>query len=141
MLKIRIIAVGKTKSRPIRELVGDYTSRIKHYISIELAEVKNASSTIKSLKRGDCLVVCDERGKNMRSTELASFLDEKKRGANENLIFYIGGPDGVEPEIRKKAKEFLSLSKMTFPHEFAQAILLEQIYRACTILNNESYHK
>jgi 23S rRNA (pseudouridine1915-N3)-methyltransferase len=141
VIKLRIVAIGKIKSKPIRELTEDYAARIKHYFPIDCIDVKDEQSTLKSLKEGDLLVVCDERGDEKSSEELAGFIETCQKSSVRNLIFFIGGPEGIQKELKQKADKLLSLSKMTLPHELAQAILLEQIYRACTILRGEKYHK
>jgi len=141
MLKIRVIAVGKIKSGPIRELVEDYASRIKHYQQIECVAVKDEQSTIKALGPDDILIACDAKGEQKTSEQVASLLETYQKRNIKNLIFFIGGPEGINAELKQKADKLLSFSKMTFPHELAQAILLEQIYRACTIIRGERYHK
>lgn len=141
MLKLRIVCVGRVKSKPVQDLIKDYSSRISHYFPIEVITVKDGASTLKSMKAGDLFVVCDEKGDQKTSAELAVFIKTNQKNNINRIIFYIGGHEGVEHVVKKQAHKMLSLSKMTFPHEFAQAILLEQIYRACTIINGESYHK
>ena len=140
-MKLRVIAEGKIKSPPIRELVGDYASRIKHYFPLERLEVKDEKSALSLFEEKDHLVVCDEQGQQKTSQELAKFITTQQQRRVKRLVFYIGGPTGVSQEIKSRANTLLSLSRMTFPHEMAQSILLEQIYGACTILKGEAYHK
>ncbi len=140
-MKLKIIAEGKIKSKPVKELVGLYSSRIIHYMPLELLDVDDEKEVLKLVKKDDYLVVCDERGQQKTSKELAQFISGIKGKRIKRLIFYIGGPMGVGQELKSKANNLLALSKMTFPHEMARAILLEQIYRACTILAGEAYHK
>ncbi len=141
MLKIRIIAVGKIKSGPIKELAEDYVARIAHYFPVESITVKDEQSTLKSLHQDDILIACDEKGEQKTSEQLAELLDSYQKRNIRNLIFFIGGPEGINEKLKKRANQILSLSKMTFPHELAQAMLVEQIYRGCTILRGEKYHK
>ncbi len=141
MMKLRIVAVGKIKSKPIRELAGEYGSRLIHYYPIERIDAKDEKAALKMIAKDDHLVVCDETGQQKTSVELANMLSMFERRRVNRLVFLIGGPEGVSSEIKKRADYLLSLSKMTFPHEMAQAILLEQIYRAATILKGEAYHK
>lgn len=141
IMKLKIIAEGKMKSSPVRELAGDYASRIKHYFPFERHEVKDESAALKMIEKNDFLIVCDEQGQQKSSTELAKYLSNCQQRRIKRLVFYIGGPTGVGEELKRRANHLLALSRMTFPHEMAQSILLEQIYRACTILKGEAYHK
>ena len=141
MLKIRIIAIGRLKSKPIGELAGDYASRLTHYFPLERIDVKDEAAALKMIEDVDRLVVCDERGQQRTSVELANWLATYERRRTKRLVFFIGGPEGVGPGVKKRADSLLALSKMTFPHEMSQAILLEQLYRAATILKGEAYHK
>ena len=140
-MKLRIIAVGKIKSKPVRALAGEYASRLVHYFPLERVDVKDEAGALKIIEENDCLIVCDENGQQKNSPELAKYIDTNIRRREKRLVFFIGGPEGVGPELKKRADQILALSKMTFPHEMAQAILLEQIYRAATILKGEAYHK
>lgn len=141
MMKIRVIAEGKIKTKPVRELAGLYSSRITHYLPLESVDVKDEKAALKLMGKDDYLVVCDENGQQKTSVELARFMAELQRKRVGRLVFYIGGPAGVGREFKSHAKQLLALSKMTFPHEMAQVFLLEQVYRACTILAGEAYHK
>lgn len=141
MMKLRVIAEGKIKSSPIKDLAGEYASRIKHYFPFERLEVKDEKAAIKSIEKNDFLVVCDEQGQQKSSSELAKFFTTCQQRRIKRLVFYIGGPTGVGAKLKERANQILALSRMTFPHEMAQSILLEQIYRACTILKGEAYHK
>jgi len=141
MMKLRIIAVGKIKSKPVKDLVGEYASRLVHYFPTERIDAKDEKAAIKMIDKGDHLVVCDENGQQKTSPELANLFSMYERRRIKRVVFFIGGPEGVGAEMKKRADYALALSKMTFPHEMAQAILLEQIYRAATILKGEAYHK
>lgn len=141
MMKLRVVAVGKIKSKPIRELAGEYASRLIHYYPLERIDAKDEKAAVKMIEKDDHLIVCDENGQQKTSVELAATLTMFERRRVKRLVFFIGGPEGVGPGVKKRADSLLALSKMTFPHEMAQAILLEQIYRAATILKGEAYHK
>ena len=140
-MKIRIIAVGKIKSKPVKELAGDYASRLVHYFPFERVDAKDEKAAIKMIGKTDHLIVCDETGQQKTSPELANLFSMYERRRIKRIVFFIGGPEGVGAEMKKRADYILSLSRMTFPHEMAQAILLEQVYRAATILKGEAYHK
>jgi len=137
-MKIKLIAIGKLKSRDIAALTDDYAARIGRYFSFETSVAKDDRSV--RLDRDDFLVVLDEHGDTTTSKGLADFLATHMRIGTKRLTFFIGDAKGVTDEMKAKAKTTLSLSKLTFPHELARLILLEQLYRACTILKGEKYH-
>lgn len=140
-MTIKIITVGKISLKPVRELIEEYLGRIKHYLSIETANFKSPEDFLKKANPRDFLIVLDEKGKSLTSVELAKWLEDKKLHSIKSLAFLIGPAEGFSEEVRKKADFVLSLSKMTLQHELALVVLLEQIYRACTILKGEPYHK
>lgn len=92
------------------------------------------------LKPGDYLVALDEHGKEFSSEGLSEFIQQRASASTKNLVFLIGGAFGLDEKILKTAKIHWSLSQLTFPHQLVRLILAEQIYRACTILQNEKYH-
>lgn len=151
MLNITLVAVGKIKNSAYAELAAEYLKRLKPYARLKLVELSAAPFTLaqkeKSLiKEGkkitdyltgqfDChIFLMAERGKLMTSPELAVWLDK-----SSSLILVIGGALGFSQEVYKKYPA-ISLSPLTFPHEMARVVLLEQIYRAATILNQKDYH-
>ena len=157
MVKIRIIAVGKTKEDWITQAIRHYLKLLKRYAEVELVEIKTdkiiTSLSIKSvlekeankirslLKPSDLNVLLDVKGRCKSSEEFADFFENNlKRGYNE-FTFLLGGPLGVAPKIRETCSLRLSLSPMTFTHEMSRVILLEQIYRAFSILQGSKYHK
>lgn len=138
VMKLRVIAVGKLKSGAMAELVDDYAGRLAHYMPFELVIVKDESGV--KLDRDDFLVVCDEHGDQTTSRGFSEFVSRHQRAGTKRLTFYIGDAKGVGKEMKEKARAVISLSKMTFTHELARVILLEQLYRACTIIRGEKYH-
>jgi 23S rRNA (pseudouridine1915-N3)-methyltransferase len=100
---------------------------------------KEGELILKQLSPSDTLVLLDEHGKELRSVELAAWL-EKKQVSTNRLMLCIGGPYGFSKAVYDRADEMLSLSKMTFSHQMVRLILTEQIYRACTIIKGEPYH-
>lgn len=140
-MKIDILAIGKLKSRPVQELVGDYSRRLSHYVGIEIHACRDQKQAQARIGAHDFLVVLDERGTQLTSEGLADFIAAHQNKGTKRMAFYIGGPEGVGQEVKDRADFRLSLSQMTFPHEMIQAILLEQLYRACSILKGEPYHK
>ncbi|MBF0622700.1 MAG: 23S rRNA (pseudouridine(1915)-N(3))-methyltransferase RlmH [Magnetococcales bacterium] len=157
-MKWRLMAVGRGMPEPVRMLVDDYTKRLKRYGQFELIEiaeahrqgglspnkamVQEANRLKKQLKQGDgVLVVLDSRGQVFSSEKWASRLNQWRQDALGPVTFIIGGPDGVAPELVKQADLRLSLGSMTFPHMLARVLLLEQLYRAMTIIHGVPYHR
>ena len=143
---IKIICVGKVKENYLRDMINDYAKRISKYHKIEIIELtdsninKEKEELLRVINTKDYNIVMDIDGNNLSSREFAEKID-KIFLINSNITFIIGGSDGVSPEIKELANYRLSFSKLTFPHQLFRGILLEQIYRAFKILNNESYHK
>ena len=143
---IKIICVGKIKENYLRDMINDYAKRISKYHKIEIIELtdsninKEKEELLRVINTKDYNIVMDIDGNNLSSREFAEKMD-KTFLINSNITFIIGGSDGVSPEIKELANYRLSFSKLTFPHQLFRGILLEQIYRAFKILNNESYHK
>lgn len=140
-MKIAILAIGKVRSRSLRELIADYAERLRHYLPFEIIPCRDESQALKKIETGDLLVVLDERGKQKSSAELAGFLAEHQMRGTKRLVFFIGGEEGTGEAVKKRAELFLGLSRMTLPHEMAQLILAEQLYRACSISRGEPYHR
>ena len=154
-MKTLLILVGKTTDRHFAAGIGDYVERIGHYMPFELVtipELKNTKSLteeqqkclegeliLKQLQPSDTVVLLDEHGRELRSIEIARWL-EQKRNTARRLAFVVGGPYGFSPAVYARANEQLSLSKMTFSHQMIRLIFTEQIYRACTIIKGEPYH-
>lgn len=148
--------VGKTVNKHFVELIDDYASRVKHYISFdiitipELKNTKNLSAEqqkqqegeliLKQLQAGDYMVLLDEHGKELRSIEFSKYMEQKMQTVSRRLVFIIGGPYGFSSDVYAKANEQLSLSKMTFSHQMIRLIFVEQFYRAMTIMRGEPYH-
>lgn len=143
---IKIICIGKVKEKYLRDMIDDYTKRISKYHKIEIIELadsninKEKEELLRVINTKDYNIVMDIDGNNLSSREFAEKID-KTFLINSNITFIIGGSDGVSPEIKELANYRLSFSRLTFPHQLFRGILLEQIYRAFKILNNESYHK
>ena len=139
--KVKIIGVGKIKKGWIKDGIGLYIQRLPE---IEFLEIKDtdpdteATKVLGVLKTYDKLIVLSEDGKHFDSVTFGNWLGQEASGT---LVFFIGGPTGVSHHLKQKAYQVLSLSAMTFPHEVARLLLLEQLYRGKTILQGGSYHK
>jgi 23S rRNA (pseudouridine1915-N3)-methyltransferase len=143
-MKIKVAWIGKTKEPAIQTLTDDYLKRISRYAEVAGLALKDEAAVL-SLARGERqkerhkLVLLDARGKQLSSEELAELLTREQRNAVP-LLFAIGGADGFGDEARQQAGFVLSLGKMTLPHELARIVLVEQLYRAFTILKKHPYH-
>lgn len=140
-MKMLVTSIGKPKSLPIRGLADEYAERISHYLSFEIVAHANERQALLKIGKSDYLIVLDEHGKELSSRELAKFISGHQMRSTKRLVFLVGGPDGTGPEIKSRADILISLSRMTLPHELAQVVLLEQLYRACTINKGEPYHR
>ena len=146
-MKIRVAWVGKTKEPAIQALTDEYLKRISRYAETEGIAVKDeaailamASGEARGARRERCkLILLDSRGKQYSSEEFAAFLQRQQLDAVP-LLFAIGGSDGFNDEARGAAGFVLSLGRMTLPHELARVVLVEQVYRALTIVKGHPYH-
>ena len=156
MLKIKVMVVDRTRSDFLAEGESLYLDRIRKYARLEWVEIKpvrikksrstksildeEADAIAKKLLARDYIVALDRAGKVFNSEGLATWID-RLSVSHSRLSFIIGSPLGLAEEILKRAHERLSLSRLTFTHEMSRVLLLEQIYRAFTIINHEKYHK
>ncbi|MFA4873703.1 MAG: 23S rRNA (pseudouridine(1915)-N(3))-methyltransferase RlmH [bacterium] len=140
-MKLLLLPIGKPRSKPIVELASDYSQRLSHYVPFEIMACRDDRQALARVEPGDFFVLMDQRGGQMSSEQVAEFIQAHQMRGTRRMVFFIGGPDGAGDEIRKRADQTLGLSPMTFPHELVQVILLEQLYRAFTILKREPYHK
>ncbi len=144
-MKIKVAWIGKTKEPAIQALTDEYLKRISRYADVAGLALKDEAAIL-SLATGERqqkerhkLVLLDSRGQQLSSEELAEFLEREQVNATP-LLFAIGGSDGFGDEARRSAGFMLSLGKMTLPHELARVVLVEQLYRAFTILKHHPYH-
>ena len=154
-MKTLLILVGKTTDKHFQTGISDYAERIGHYMPFDIVtipELKNTKSLseeqqkqaegeliLRQLQPSDVVVLLDEHGIELRSVELAAWL-QKKQAAARRLVFVIGGPYGFSPQVYARANEQLSLSRLTFSHQMVRLVFVEQLYRACTIIKGEPYH-
>ena len=154
-MKLRVLAVGKLKEKHSRDAAAEYLTRVNRYVPCEIVEVKDGSSEGEEARivalegqrlretaprENEFRVALDVRGKSYSSPEFARLLGDHMNYGRD-LGFLIGGPFGLEPGLRRESDLQLSLSALTFPHDLVRIVLLEQIYRAFTILRGEPYHK
>ena len=136
---IRIIAVGKLKDQDIRGLFDDYLKRTKRFARVDVVEIKDHAKITEHLGNKELVVALDEGGVVMTSTEFADFI--KKRSLEADITFVLGGPEGITDHVRERMDMTLSLSRMTYTSQMARLILMEQIYRALTIIKGVGYHR
>lgn len=157
-MKIVFLWIGKTRDRLWAPVIEEYLGRAKRMSRVEVVELKDrggakseagervvlereADALLAALEEGDFVVVCDERGKELRSEEFARIMSDHQTRGTRRLVFVVGGYLGVSPRLRERANEQLALSRMTFTHEMARAVLAEQVYRGLTIVNGLPYQK
>ena len=154
-MKSLLLQVGKTVNKHFIAGISDYAERISHYMPFDIITIPELRNTknlteeqqkaaegdliLKQLQPSDHVVLLDEHGLELRSVELARWLQQKQQTARR-LVFVIGGPYGFSPAVYQRANEKLSLSRLTFSHQMVRLVFTEQLYRACTIIKGEPYH-
>ena len=154
-MKTTLILVGKTTGKLYAEAIEDYACRISHYTPFNIKvipDLKNSKSLsekqqkekegeliLKSIEDKSLVVLLDERGKEYRSVEFASWFGNKQQTV-KSLTFVVGGHYGFSQAVYDRADGMVSLSRMTLSHQMVRLVFIEQVYRACTILKNEPYH-
>ena len=155
-MKVQLLLVGKTDQDYIQQGIKEYEKRVKHYLSFETIVIpaikksvaltpgeimgREADLLLKNISPADYVILLDEKGKEFSSSGFSVFLNQRFSSGMKTLIFIIGGAYGVNEPVKKRANHILSLSPMTFSHQMVRLFFMEQLYRALTILNNESYH-
>ncbi len=155
-MKICLLVIGKTDEAYLQKGIELFFKRIPHYIPFELKvipDIKNSKNLsidqqkekegeliLQQITASDELFLLDENGSELSSIEFARFLEKKMVAGNKRLFFVIGGPYGFSANVYSKADGKVSLSRMTFSHQMVRLIILEQLYRALTILKGEPYH-
>ncbi len=155
-MKITLIFTGKTSETYLRDGIDIYTHRLKRYFPCEIIITgeygkKKGSSVkrkkdreleklIKALNSHAYIILLDEKGEKFKSGEFAKFIDRTITGGYREIVFVTGGPYGFPDELYNKANQVISLSDMTFSHQMVRLILVEQLYRAMTIIRGEPYH-
>jgi 23S rRNA (pseudouridine1915-N3)-methyltransferase len=155
-MRIRVIAVGSRTPSWVRENCEDYAARLRSRLKLELLEIPagtrgaqrdapqamrlEAQRLLVALRPKEFVVALDEHGDEFSTRELSAWLDAR-RGAGRDVAFLIGGPDGLAAEVLARADFKLSLSRLTLPHALARVLLMEQLYRAQSLLDNHPYHR
>jgi 23S rRNA (pseudouridine1915-N3)-methyltransferase len=155
-MKLTILCMGRTRERFIQEGIVKYVRFLKPYVSAEVKELKEekiqdlrdapavrkkeAEKIFKTVPPGAHLVALDERGKEFTSHEFAGFLNSTLESGTKDLVFVLGGAMGLDETVTAAAKTVIALSRWTLTHEMARLVLLEQLYRAFTIIKGKTYH-
>lgn len=155
-MEIELIVIGKTNAEYVKAGIEEYCNRLKRYIAYNITvlnDVKNAGRlsedeqkeaearmVLQRLQTSDYVVLLDERGKMPTSVEFAAYLQKIMASGKKKLVFVVGGPYGFAQSLYDRAKDLLSLSRLTFNHEMVRLFFTEQVYRAMTILRGEPYH-
>jgi len=156
-MKIRLIWPESSSEKDFADAADRYLQRIRHFYPVEVVEVRaprgRQSQTDVAIMRGQSerlgaaipdrgtLIVLDERGQSFDSLKFARWLERLTIDSPHGVNFVVGGDVGLDESIKQRADKLLSLSAMTLPHQIARVVLLEQIYRACTLMRNIRYHK
>ena len=155
-MRILLLQIDKTQESYLVEGISQYEKRLKNYTNLETSTIQvpkdvrqrsfseqkleEARLILKHLSKEDLLVLLDENGKEMSSTEFSAFIAQKQNSSVKRLVFLIGGPFGFDEQVYKRADFKLSFSRMTFSHQMIRLFFTEQLYRAFTILKGEKYH-
>lgn len=159
-MDITIISVGKLKEKYLKAGISEYLKRLKSYAKVKIIEVPDepagnnlslreieqvkeieGKKIIQKIPERSEVVALDLRGKELTSEQFAEYIDEVATYGKSHIVYIIGGSHGISDEVLEKTHLQISFGKLTYPHQLMRLILVEQIYRAFKILNNEPYHK
>jgi len=156
-LKFRLIYAGSTADAELAAVLERYLNRVRHFFPVEVTEVapergRQAQNDVAIMRAQSArlvaaipdrgyTVVLDERGRTFDSLKFAKWIERLTIDQPHGVNFVVGGDSGFDDSVRERADTLLSLSPMTLPHQLARVILMEQIYRACTLMRNIAYHK
>ena len=152
-MRVRLIWPGKTRDAHLRALVGEYATRLSHFVRCEITELREDSRTDKvgidketkrisdALRSGAITILLDPGGVEWTSHQLADQVRKWESNGIKEVAFVVGGPRGLSPELISRFDKKWSLSRLTLTHEMTRVLLLEQLYRAYTIVNNLPYQK
>ena len=153
-MNFKIIYISSEKNSNIEILVNNYIKKIKHLADIDLFKIHNKNKTkknkfnidyesnliINQLSKNDINILLDEKGDVYETIKFSKFIQEKFLYNSKKIVFIIGGAYGFNEELKRTVQKKISLSKLTFTHDMARVILIEQIYRALTVIKNIPYH-
>jgi len=155
-MKLRFVWIGKTKRAPVRQLLQEYLDRVGKFVAVEVSELrdrddvggdarriidKEGEDIISRTASAGYLVALDQRGREVDSIKLAEMIEKHRISGTKQITFVIGGHYGLSDAVRNRADFVLSLSRMTLTHDLARVLLIEQVYRAFTIIHDLPYQK
>lgn len=146
-MKYRLLCIGRRAQDPIVEALDNYAKRLKHYVSFDVVRLKEsdktreASQLLTRLEHSDHVIALDERGASLSTAALAETVRRWQQTAPTRIVFIVGGADGLDAAVKQRAQALWSLSAMTLPHRVAHMLLVEQLYRAHSIIRGEKYHR
>ena len=159
MVSINIICVGKLKEKYLKDAIDEYSKRLSKYCNLNIIEIsdeklpekisdklidetknKEGNKILQNIKKDSYTIALDLKGKQYTSEEFSEKIENIKINGFSNINFIIGGTLGISKDVLNNSKELICFSKMTFPHQLIRVFLLEQIFRAFKISNNETYH-
>jgi 23S rRNA (pseudouridine1915-N3)-methyltransferase len=146
-MRFRFVWVGKTKDKNWRALQEEYLRRLSHFVRFEIVELRDEGAETESkrilekVNQSNFVCLLDVKGRSVSSHELAARIEDWQNRASKEIAFVIGGAEGVAPRVVERADFSLSLSLLTFTHDAARVILVEQLYRAFTIIKGFPYQK
>ena len=155
-MKLRFVWIGKTKRAPVRQLLQEYLDRVGKFANVEVSELrdrddvggdarriidKEGEDIISRTASAGYLVALDQRGREVDSIKLAEMIEKHRVAGTKQITFVIGGHYGLSEAVRNRADFVLSLSRMTLTHDLARVLLIEQVYRAFTIIHDLPYQK
>lgn len=150
-MKFRFVWIGKTKDKNWRALQEEYLARLSHFVRCEITEIKDSAAhegaeiegkrILENVNQTNFVCLLDVKGRSISSHDLANELEKWQNRSLKEIVFLIGGARGVSPEVCERANYSLSLSFLTLTHEMARVVLVEQLYRAFTIIKGFPYQK
>jgi 23S rRNA (pseudouridine1915-N3)-methyltransferase len=140
-VKLTVLAVGKLREAWVQDGCAEYAKRMRGKLPLEVIELRDDDELVRRLPPRAELWALDERGKQLSSEELAAALGKRMTSGSAGLAFAIGGADGLPASLLERAAFRWSLGRLTLPHRLARLVLIEQLYRALSILRNEPYHR
>lgn len=140
-MRLRVVAVGKVRESHLRKAIDDYLDRTRHYLPIDEVELSDGTGITRALPERFSVVALDPRGKTLTSEAFAAWIGERMNRGDKGIAFLIGGADGLPEAVVKGATLRMSMSSLTLPHRLARLVLVEQLYRAMTILRGEPYSR
>lgn len=155
-MRVNLLCVGRLTLPYLNEGCAEFAERLRRYLSLSVTEIKEhktgskqdvkrivaaeGENLLQRIPAGAYVIALDQHGKSMKSEQLAGFMNDHMVQGISEWVLVIGGPYGLSDSLRARADLILALSAMTLTHQMARLLLLEQLYRCCTIIRNEPYH-